>query len=129
MCPLLSYRCWRVSFSLFGGGVISYEANQFARAERGEGVIARWTVDPASWRNYLTLRRTLEAQQILSKIEEALYDLDGRPHWGQWHWMTATKAKKSYRRYDAFREVYLQFNRNGIFSNSFTDRVMGRSAS
>jgi hypothetical protein len=47
---------------LVWGGVSLYEANQFARMESGEGVIARWTVDPDSWRNYLTLRRTLEAQ-------------------------------------------------------------------
>ena len=47
---------------LVWGGVSIYEANQFSRMEKGEGVIARWTVDPDSWRSYLTLRRTLEAQ-------------------------------------------------------------------
>jgi hypothetical protein len=47
---------------LVWGGTGIYEANQFTRMERGEGVIARWTVDPVSWRNYLALRHRLEAQ-------------------------------------------------------------------
>src|SRR5262245_42807219 len=40
---------------LVWGGTSLHDANQFARMERGEGVIAKWTVDCVSWHNFMAL--------------------------------------------------------------------------
>lgn len=44
------------------GGMSAYAARRFAEIERGEGVVARWIVDPETWRERQAQRRKLDAQ-------------------------------------------------------------------
>lgn len=39
------------------------DARRFARMARGEGVIARWTVDPRSWRAFVEMSRAMDRQE------------------------------------------------------------------
>jgi len=48
-------------FLLVEGGMAAFEARRFERLERGEGVIARWTLDADAWRERLRERRVLDA--------------------------------------------------------------------
>ena len=44
------------------GGMEAFEAQRFGRLARGEGVIARWTIDAQAWRQRVAERRLLDAQ-------------------------------------------------------------------
>ena len=45
---------------LVWGGMNAHDAGHFARLERGEGVLARWTVDAETWRGLAEERARLE---------------------------------------------------------------------
>jgi FAD/FMN-containing dehydrogenase len=71
---------------------------------------------------------TPDEKRILSGIETKLYELGGRPHWGQWHQIDAERVAMLYDRYDEARDTFRRFNASGTFSNEFSDRLFGPPA-
>ncbi|MEM6695281.1 MAG: D-arabinono-1,4-lactone oxidase [Pseudomonadota bacterium] len=53
----------------------------------------------------------------LRACDEHLYGLNGRPHWGKLHFMTAERLAERFPRFDDFRAVREQFDPDGVFLN------------
>jgi L-gulonolactone oxidase len=51
--------------------------------------------------------------------------LDGRPHWGKMHTCDAATLRTRYPRFDEFLAVRKRADPAGVFSNDYTDRVLG----
>jgi L-gulonolactone oxidase len=51
--------------------------------------------------------------------------LEGRPHWGKMHWQTAESLSQKYPRFADFLAVRDRLDPAGVFSNDYTDRVLG----
>jgi L-gulono-1,4-lactone dehydrogenase len=62
---------------------------------------------------------------LLNAYEEALYDLGGRPHWGQVNTLTATErfVASMYPRYSDWQDVHRKLNASGVFDSPFSKRV------
>jgi L-gulonolactone oxidase len=58
-------------------------------------------------------------------IESIMTALDGRPHWGKLHWQTATTLAPRYPQWKQFVAARRSFDPDGVFSNAYTDRVLG----
>jgi L-gulonolactone oxidase len=61
-------------------------------------------------------------------VEQIMGELDGRPHWGKRHFQTAATLRPRYPDWDRFQAVRARLDPNGLFANSFTDRVLGAAA-
>jgi len=51
--------------------------------------------------------------------------VDGRPHWGKLHWFGAERLAALYPRFEDFRAVRAAQDPGGMFTNPYTDRVLG----
>ncbi len=58
-------------------------------------------------------------------IEEVLRDVDGRPHWGKLHSMTATDLEQRYPRFADFLELRDRLDPAHRFGNAYLERVLG----
>ncbi|MBP2369649.1 D-arabinono-1,4-lactone oxidase [Pseudonocardia parietis] len=58
-------------------------------------------------------------------VESVLSALDGRPHWGKLHGMTAAQLRPRYPHFDAFVETRDRLDPEGRFRNAYLDRVLG----
>jgi hypothetical protein len=69
--------------------------------------------------------RTEGGFELLAAYEEALYDLGGRPHWGQVNTLTGSHdlVRSLYPRYDEWQEVHAKLNASGVFDSPFSKRV------
>ncbi|MCB2204737.1 FAD-binding protein [bacterium] len=62
--------------------------------------------------------------RIMAAIEEALRQVDVRPHWGQLNHMQAKDLRDMYgSNLERWREVYQRLNGQGTFSSAFTARM------
>jgi hypothetical protein len=63
--------------------------------------------------------------ELLGAYEDALYALDGRPHWGQVNTLTGSHdtLRRMYPEYDRWLEVHDQLNASGVFDSPFAKRV------
>ena len=63
--------------------------------------------------------------ELLRKLEEALYEFGGRPHWGQINFVTGNHGflESMYPAYPKWLEVYHALHKSGMFENSFTARL------
>jgi L-gulonolactone oxidase len=64
-------------------------------------------------------------QQYFEAVESIMDDYDGRPHWGKLHFQKAETLARRYPRWDDFRRVRARIDPEGIFANSYLDRVLG----
>jgi L-gulono-1,4-lactone dehydrogenase len=73
---------------------------------------------------------TIGGTEILKKYETALYQLSGRPHWGQINYLTAGRKLllSMYPELQKWLAVYATLNASAMFENSFTDRCGFASA-
>ena len=73
----------------------------------------------------IQLSRSEGGYELLAAYEDALYDLGGRPHWGQVNTLTGSHGlvASMYPRYEDWLEVHGQLNANGAFDSPFTKRV------
>ena len=64
------------------------------------------------------------ADSLLS-YEQALYEFDARPHWGQNHELTGARGwwQRAYPMAERWRRVFCQLNEHGVFDNHFTERL------
>ncbi len=58
-------------------------------------------------------------------VEAIMEELDGRPHWGKRHFQTAATLQPRYPDWDRFQAVRARLDPTGLFSNAWTDRVLG----
>lgn len=58
-------------------------------------------------------------------VERIMDGLDGRPHWGKRHFQTAATLQPRYPQWDRFQAVRARLDPHGVFSNAWTDRVLG----
>lgn len=63
------------------------------------------------------------ALELTSAYEQALYELGGRPHWGQLNAMTPDFVASAYPRLGDWRDVQRMFNSSGVFDSPFSRRV------
>ncbi|HEY1540459.1 MAG TPA: D-arabinono-1,4-lactone oxidase [Solirubrobacteraceae bacterium] len=63
--------------------------------------------------------------EMLGAYEEALYDLGGRPHWGQVNALTGSHGlvASMYPRWEDWLAVHRRFNASGVFDSPFSRRV------
>src|SRR3954453_9403493 len=73
----------------------------------------------------IQLTRSEGGYELLAAYEEALYDLGGRPHWGQVNTLTGSHEliASMYPRYDDWLEVRRRLDPQGAFDSPFTRRV------
>lgn len=58
-------------------------------------------------------------------VEAILRDVDGRPHWGKMHTLTADDLRARYPRFDDFLAVRHRLDPDRRFANAYTRRVLG----
>jgi L-gulonolactone oxidase len=58
-------------------------------------------------------------------VERIMDDYGGRPHWGKRHFQTPATLSERYPDWDAFRSLRRRLDPDGVFSNDYTDRVLG----
>ena len=58
-------------------------------------------------------------------VEAIMDDFDGRPHWGKMHFQTAATLATRYPQWDEFQRVRAQYDPAGVFTNDYTNRVLG----
>lgn len=58
-------------------------------------------------------------------VEEIMRGFDGRPHWGKRHFQSAATLRPLYPHWDRFQAVRARLDSDGVFSNAWTDRVLG----
>ena len=61
--------------------------------------------------------------ELLAGYEQALGDLDARPHWGQYNTLTEERVRALYPRWDDWLAVERRLNSSGVFDSQFTRRV------
>jgi L-gulonolactone oxidase len=67
----------------------------------------------------------MEYETYFRGVEDVMNELEGRPHWGKLHFQTADVLATRYPKWDAFQKVRGRLDPNGVFSNAYTDRVLG----
>ncbi len=65
------------------------------------------------------------ALELTTAYEEALYELAGRPHWGQLNTLTGSHGfvESMYPHYADWQDVHRRFNATGVFDSPFSKRV------
>jgi len=63
------------------------------------------------------------ALELMNAYEAALYELGGRPHWGQINAMTPDFVASAYPRYGDWQEVRRMLDPGGVFDSPFARRV------
>ncbi|HEV7460153.1 MAG TPA: D-arabinono-1,4-lactone oxidase [Solirubrobacteraceae bacterium] len=73
----------------------------------------------------IQLTRTEGGYELLAAYEEALYELGGRPHWGQVNTLTGSHGlvASMYPRYGDWLDVRRRLDPDGVFDSTFTKRV------
>ncbi|MET0768844.1 MAG: D-arabinono-1,4-lactone oxidase [Solirubrobacteraceae bacterium] len=61
--------------------------------------------------------------ELLAAHEDALYELGGRPHWGQVNTLTEPALRMLYPQLDRWLAVRRELDATGVFSSPFTKRV------
>jgi L-gulono-1,4-lactone dehydrogenase len=82
-------------------------------AGRETGYVAVHMFEGMQWRDYF------------ERVEAIMAELDGRPHWGKRHFQTAATLRGRYPDWDRFQAVRARLDPQGVFTNAWTDRVLG----
>jgi L-gulonolactone oxidase len=69
--------------------------------------------------------RGMDFDAYFRGVERIMDDYDGRPHWGKRHFQTAATLAPRYPDWDAFQSVRQRLDPDGVFTNDYTDRVLG----
>ncbi len=72
------------------------------------------------------LYQRMDYRPYFSGVEELMMSFDGRPHWGKLHFRDAASLEPSYPRWDDFIAVRDALDPEGVFTNAYLDRVLGR---
>jgi L-gulono-1,4-lactone dehydrogenase len=69
--------------------------------------------------------RGMEWRPYFEAVEAIMDDYGGRPHWGKRHFQTAATLAPRYPAWDEFQRARDALDPNRVFSNEYTDRVLG----
>jgi L-gulonolactone oxidase len=69
--------------------------------------------------------RGMDFDAYFRGVERIMDDYEGRPHWGKRHFQTAATLAPRYPDWDAFQSVRRRVDPDGVFTNDYTDRVLG----
>jgi len=69
--------------------------------------------------------RGMDYEPYFRGVEEIMMSFDGRPHWGKLHFRDAASLSKTYPRWDDFIDVRDKLDPDGLFRNTYLDRVLG----
>jgi hypothetical protein len=64
--------------------------------------------------------------RYFAAVEAIMAEVDGRPHWGKLHGLTAPRLAQLYPRFGDVAAVRTEQDPTGMFANPYTDRVLGR---
>ena len=64
-------------------------------------------------------------ERYFSSVEQLLVEAGGRPHWGKLHTLGADELRSRYPRLDDFLAVRRVVDPEGLFRNSYLDKVLG----
>jgi FAD-linked oxidoreductase len=67
-----------------------------------------------------------EYDEYFADVEAILRKYEGRPHWGKIHNLDASDISSLYPEYQRFIEVRNQLDPEGVFTNDYLRRVLGR---
>lgn len=67
----------------------------------------------------------LPHERYFDAVERVVTEVGGRPHWGKLHGLDAERLSELYPRFDDFLAVRDAADPDGVFSNAYTDRVLG----
>jgi FAD-linked oxidoreductase len=71
------------------------------------------------------MAKGMDYEPYFHAVETIMDGYDGRPHWGKMNWQTAGKLAARYPGWDDFQGVRSSMDPEGVFSNEYTDRVLG----
>jgi L-gulonolactone oxidase len=70
--------------------------------------------------------RGMDFEPYFRAVEEIMRGYDGRPHWGKRHFRTEADLSGLYPDWGRFQVVRDRLDPRRVFSNDYTDRVLGR---
>lgn len=73
----------------------------------------------------LLQNNTLPFAQYFDDIEPIFWEFDGRPHWGKKHTLSAAELAPLYTDWAHFQEVRRQMDPDGVFMNSYLQKLFG----
>lgn len=71
----------------------------------------------------ISLSHTEGGTELLAAYEEALYPLQGRPHWGQLNTLNGGRVRERYPDLERWEDVHRQLDETGVFDCPFTKRI------
>lgn len=110
---MIEQRGFAVPFPIEVRAVAPDDAFLSPAAGRDSGYIAVHMYERMEWAPYFRA------------VEQIMDELDGRPHWGKRHFQTAATLRPRYPDWDRFQAVRAGLDPDGLFSNAWTDRVLG----
>jgi len=72
--------------------------------------------------------RRLDWEPYFRGVETIMDGYGGRPHWGKRHFQSADSLAPRYPRWEAWQNARVELDPGGVFSNAYTDRVLGPAA-
>jgi FAD/FMN-containing dehydrogenase len=67
----------------------------------------------------------MDYEPYFRAVETIMNGYDGRPHWGKMNWQTAETLSERYPGWSDFQAVRAELDPEGVFSNDYTNRVLG----
>jgi FAD/FMN-containing dehydrogenase len=64
-------------------------------------------------------------ERYFREVEAIMSGVEGRPHWGKLHFLTAADLRDRYPRFDDFVRLRDELDPEGRFTNGYLDRVLG----
>jgi L-gulonolactone oxidase len=74
---------------------------------------------------YRPYNKDIPYHEYFNQYEAIMSEYSGRPHWAKKFNLNANKLKIIYPHWEDFHRVRKQLDPNGLFGNSYTDRVFG----
>ena len=68
----------------------------------------------------------MQYEPYFRAVEKIMMDYGGRPHWGKIHFRSAESLSSLYPEYQRFIEVRNRLDPEGVFTNDYLRRVLGR---
>jgi len=68
----------------------------------------------------------MQYEPYFRAVEKIMLDYGGRPHWGKIHFQSAESLSSLYPEYQRFIEVRNRLDPEGVFTNDYLRRVLGR---
>ena len=88
-------------------------------------------LSPAHERHGMTVSvhqgQGLPFESLFKDVEQLLLDFDGRPHWGKWHTLDASRLSALYPQWEIFHAARRQLDPCGTFLNDTLNSLFGKT--